>query len=129
MQELMSSINYPQTGLGQCPIRVLALVIMPNHWHFLLWPDRDSDLTDFYRWLTHTHSVRWHAHYHTSGTGHIYQRRFKSFCIETNEHLYTVARYAERNPLRAGLPCPPWIVPACHVRPYRYSCIKKMVCS
>jgi len=31
------------------------------------------------KWLTHTHTQRWHAHYHTSGTGHLYQDRFKSF--------------------------------------------------
>src|SRR5438105_428057 len=53
--------------------------------------------------VTHTHSMRWHAHYHTSGTGHIYQGRFKSFPVETDEHFYTVLRYVERNALRANL--------------------------
>jgi putative transposase len=77
--------------------------IMPNHWHLLLWPRGDCDLTDFCRWLTHTHSMRWHAHYHTAGTGHIYQGRFKSFAVEDDDHLYAVARYVERNPLRANL--------------------------
>jgi putative transposase len=90
-------------ALVECPMRVLAFVLMPNHWHFLLWPRGDNDLTEFCRWLTHTHSMRWHAHYHTSGTGDIYQGRFKAFCVESDEHLYTVARYVERNPLRAGL--------------------------
>jgi putative transposase len=47
--------------------------------------------------------MRWHAHYHTGGTGHIYQGRFKSFPVEGDEHLYTVLRYAERNALRANL--------------------------
>ena len=41
--------------------------------------------------------------YHTSGTGHIYQGRFKAFAVESDEHLYTVCRYVERNPLRANL--------------------------
>lgn len=90
-------------ALDQVPMRVLAFVLMPNHWHFLLWPKGDRDLSAFCRWLAHTHSMRWHAHYHTSGTGHIYQGRFKSFCVEGDEHLYTVARYIERNPLRANL--------------------------
>jgi putative transposase len=69
----------------------------------VLWPRHDLELSAFVRWLTHTHSMRWHAHYHTSGTGHIYQGRFKSFPIETDEHLYTVLRYVERNALRANL--------------------------
>jgi putative transposase len=90
-------------ALAQYPMRILAFVLMPNHWHFLLWPERDNDLSNFCRWLTHTHSMRWHAHYHTSGTGHIYQGRFKSFAVASDDHLYTVARYIERNPLRGNL--------------------------
>ncbi len=50
-----------------------------------------------------THTQRWHPHHHTAGSGHLYQGRFKSFPIEQDEHFYTVARYVERNPLRAGL--------------------------
>ena len=76
---------------------------MPNHWHLVLWPREEGELTAFLRWLTHTHSMRWHAHYHTSGTGHLYQGRFKSFPVQTDEHFYTLVRYVERNALRAHL--------------------------
>jgi len=72
-------------ALEKHPIRVLTYCLMPNHWHFVLWPRRDGELTDFLRWLTHTHTMRWHAHYHTSGTGHLDQGRFKSFPIEADE--------------------------------------------
>jgi putative transposase len=85
------------------PTRILAYCLMPNHWHFVLWPGRDGELTDFMRWLTHTHTMRWHAHYHTSGTGHVYQGRFKAFPVETDEYFYSVVRYVERNALRANL--------------------------
>ena len=85
------------------PIRVLAYCLMPNHWHFVLWPERDGELTACLRWLTHTHTQRWHAHYHTAGTGHLYQGRFKAFPVQEDDHLYTVLRYVERNPLRAKL--------------------------
>jgi len=47
--------------------------------------------------------MRWHAHYHTSGTGHLYQGRFKAFPVEDDDNFYTVVRYVERNALRAGL--------------------------
>src|SRR5437868_13569395 len=90
-------------ALDECPMRILAFVLMPNHWHFVLWPQGDGDLTAFTRWLTHTHTMRWHAHYHTAGTGHLYQGRFKSFPIQTDEHFLTVCRYVERNALRAKL--------------------------
>lgn len=87
------------------PLRILSFCVMPNHWHFVVWPrrGRDDEVSEFFRWLTVTHTQRWHAHHHTSGTGHLYQGRFKSFPIEQDEHFYTVARYVERNPLRAGL--------------------------
>jgi len=90
-------------ALHECPMRILSFILMPNHWHFVLWPERDGELSAFCRWLAHTHAMRWHAHYHTSGTGHIYQGRFKAFAIETDDHFYTVCRYVERNALRANL--------------------------
>ena len=63
----------------------------------LLWPERDGDLSEFMRWLTVTHTQRWHAHRHTTGSGHLFQGRFKSFPVQTDEHLLTVCRYVERN--------------------------------
>jgi putative transposase len=85
------------------PVRLLAYCLMPNHWHLVLWPAADGELSEFLRWLTVTHVQRYHAHYHTAGTGPVYQGRFKSFPIREDEHLLTVMRYVERNPLRAGL--------------------------
>jgi putative transposase len=87
------------------PLRILSYVVMSNHWHFVVWPKRGrhDEVTEFFRWLTHTHSQRWHAHHGTAGMGHVYQGRFKSFPIATDEHLATVMRYVERNPLRANL--------------------------
>ena len=85
------------------PIRLLGYCLMPNHEHFVLWPQRDEQLTTFLRWLTHTHTQRWHAHYHSAGTGHLYQGRYRAFPVEEDDHLLRVLRYVERNPLRAGL--------------------------
>jgi putative transposase len=85
------------------PLEVFAYCVMPNHWHFLLRPTKDDQLTAFLRCVAHTHTMRWHAHHRTSGTGHLYQGRFKAFPVENDDHFYTVARYVERNALRAGL--------------------------
>ena len=43
------------------------------------------------------------AHRHSTGSGHVYQGRFKSFPVPEDEHFYTVCRYVERNALRANL--------------------------
>ena len=28
---------------GLCPIRILGYCLLPNHWHFVLWPARDGE--------------------------------------------------------------------------------------
>jgi putative transposase len=90
-------------GLDRLPVRILAYCLMANHWHLVLWPKRDGELSEFMRWVTVTHTQRWHAHHHTSGTGPLYQGRFKAFPVQSDDHLLTVCRYVERNALRANL--------------------------
>jgi putative transposase len=90
-------------AVAQHSMRLLAYCVMPNHFHLLLWPREDGDLSEFMAWLTLTHTQRWHAHHHTTGSGHLYQGRFKSFPVESDDHFLTVCRYVERNALRAGL--------------------------
>ena len=87
----------------QVPVRILAYCVMPNHWHLVVWPRHDGDLSRFMAWLTLTHTQRWHAQHQSVGTGHLYQGRFKSFPVQTDEHFLTVCRYVERNALRAKL--------------------------
>ena len=85
------------------PMRILGYLVMPNHWHLVLWPERDGELGAFMQRLTTTHVRRWHLHRETVGFGHLYQGTYKSFPIESDEHLLTVLCYVERNALRAGL--------------------------
>ena len=84
-------------------MRLLSYCLMPNHWHLVLWPHLDQQLSKFTGWLTLTHTQRWHAHRHSTGSGHVYQGRFKSFPVQDDEHFYTVCRYVERNALTANL--------------------------
>jgi putative transposase len=84
-------------------VRIYAYCIMPNHWHLLVSPKDDGDLSKFCGWLTMTHTQRWHAMHKTVGTGHLYQGRYKAFLVQSNQYLLQVARYIERNPVRAKL--------------------------
>ena len=34
---------------------------MPNHWHFVVWPERDGDLPAFMQQVTNTHVKPWKA--------------------------------------------------------------------
>jgi putative transposase len=85
------------------PVRICAYCLLPNHWHFVLWPERDGDLAAFMQQLTTKHVRRWQLHRRKVGYGHVYQGRYKSFPVEQDEYFYQVVRYVERNALRAGL--------------------------
>jgi putative transposase len=84
-------------------MRILGYCLMPTHWHLVLWPLHDGDLGRFVQRLTTTHVRRWHLSRQSVGSGHLYQGAYKSFPIEGDDHLLTVLRYVERNPVRPTL--------------------------
>ena len=90
-------------GIEREPVDLLAWCLMSNHWHLVLRPRRADALGRLMGWIGVTHVRRHHAHYHTSGSGHVYQGRFKSFPVQDDGHFLTVCRYVEANPLRAGM--------------------------
>jgi len=85
------------------PMRILAYCLMPNHWHLVLYPRADGDLSKFLRRITLTHTQRYHARTRTVGYGHVYQGRDKSLLVESDRHFLTLVRYVERNAKRAAL--------------------------
>lgn len=84
------------------PMRVCGFCLMPNHWHLVLWPERDGELAAFMQRLTITHVTRWQKHRGKVGEGHLYQGRYKSFPVEADDHFYQIMRYAERNGRKRG---------------------------
>jgi putative transposase len=85
------------------PVRICAYCVMPNHWHLVLWPEEDDQIAPFMQWLTLTHAQRWNGFRDLTGTGHVYQGRYKSFPIQQDDHFLAVCQYVESNPVRAGL--------------------------
>jgi REP-associated tyrosine transposase len=59
--------------------------MMSNQWHFVVWPEADGQVTVFFRWLAHTHAMRWRVAHWTVGYGHLDQGRFKSFPVRGDE--------------------------------------------
>ncbi len=85
------------------PMRILSYCLMPNHFHLVVWPLGDGDLSGWMQWLLTSHVRRYHWIRGTSGR--IWQGRFKAFPIQQDSHLLIVMRYVERNPVRANLVC------------------------
>jgi len=90
-------------GLERYPCQILACQLVSNHWHFVLRPVENGAMSNFLRWVTLTHTQRYHAHCGTSGEGRVYQGRFKSFPIQDDDHFFVVARCVGRNAVRANL--------------------------
>ncbi len=84
-------------------MRILAYCVMPNHFHIAVYPKNDGDVQSFMCWLTKTHTQRWHVAHQTVGYGHLYQGRYKSFIVNTDAYYFSLMKYIEQNPLRAGL--------------------------
>jgi len=84
-------------------VELFSYQLMSNHCHLVLRPLVDGEMGRFLGWVSGTHTMRYHAHYATSGLGHVYQGRYKSFPIQDDDHFSVVCRYVERNALRAGL--------------------------
>jgi len=90
-------------GTALFSLRLCGYCLLGNHWHLLLWPREDDDLSRFMRWVTLTHTQRYHTSHATVGIGHLYQGRYKSFPVQSDLHYLKVLRYIEANPVRAGL--------------------------
>lgn len=82
------------------PFALYGYCLLSNHFHLLVRP-RDVSISRIMQSLLVSHTQRYHQH-HRSG-GHVWQGRFKSPVIQNDEHLLTVLRYIEANPLRAGI--------------------------
>ena len=95
-----------------CPIRLLEYCVMPNHWHLLVWPERDDQVTRFMRWITGVHAQRWRRARGQTGKGAVYQGRYRWVAVQGGQHYDIARRYIQQNPVRARLvDCPgdwPW---------------------
>jgi len=85
------------------PIPILSYCLMEDHWQFVVWPKEDDQLTSFFRWLTHTHAMRWRVARGKVGQGPLYQGRFKTFPVQRDNGLELLCRHVERSALTGGL--------------------------
>jgi putative transposase len=90
-------------ALERGAVSMFAFCLMPNHVHFLLRPETERALPAFMQWLTSLHAQglrRWRG---TRGRGAVYQARYWASPVQNRLYFCRVARYIERNPVRACL--------------------------
>jgi hypothetical protein len=73
---------------------------MDNHVHLLI-QTREPNLGEGMRRLHSSYAQCFNSRH--GSTGHLFQGRYGSVGIETDEHLWTVVAYIAMNPVEAGL--------------------------
>ena len=90
--------------LGDCKIvsgfKLYAYCLMGNHVHLLVRVV-DENLETIFKRIGVSYVYWYNLKY--SRTGHLFQDRFKSEPIESNEYFFTVIRYIHQNPTKAQL--------------------------
>jgi putative transposase len=87
-------------------VRICAYCAMDTHWHQAIWPRDGEEVTavaQYLRWLSATHAIRFRIWTGTRGLGHVYQDRYKSVRVRSEQHYFTLIRYIEQNPLVSQL--------------------------
>jgi REP element-mobilizing transposase RayT len=86
--------------LAECLVDCFGWALMPNHVHLILRTGPVPLATAMARLLTGyaLYFNRRHAR-----VGHLFQNRYGSIPVESEEYLLALIRYVHRNPLRAGL--------------------------
>ncbi|QGU00830.1 Mobile element protein [Candidatus Syntrophocurvum alkaliphilum] len=83
----------------QSQINVYGWCLMGNHVHLLLKEGNENISTTMKRIGV---SYVWFYNQKYKTVGHLFQDRYKSEQIETDEYLLTVIRYIHQNPVKAG---------------------------
>jgi REP element-mobilizing transposase RayT len=74
--------------------------LMDNHYHLLIETQKEN-ISTFMRLVNANYAKYFNKKYQRSG--HLWQDRYKSRYITSEEYLYTLIRYIEYNPIEAGL--------------------------
>lgn len=88
---------------GACQIYGVTLhsyALMDNHYHLLIETSQEN-LSMFMRRVNADYAMHFNKRYNRSG--HLWQGRFKSWYVADESYLYTLIRYIEYNPLKAGV--------------------------
>ena len=85
----------------RCELSVHGWVFMANHVHLLLTPKRDESVSRLMQSLGRKYVG--YFNYANARTGTLFEGRFRSSLVQTDEYFISCLRYIELNPVRAGM--------------------------
>jgi len=80
---------------------VLAYCLMPNHIHLLVRPSGEETLAKMMQGVTLCYSKYFNRE--NGRTGRLWECRYYSTVVDGDSYLWTVSKYIENNPVRAGI--------------------------
>lgn len=94
-------LNTVQRYKKKYGFKLFAFCLMTNHVHMLIKVEGDVSISRIMQSITIAHTRFYNYKYQRSG--HVWQGRFMSPIVSEDDHLLTVMRYIEQNPLRARM--------------------------
>lgn len=85
-------------------VEILAFCLMPNHYHLLLKPKKDTGIAEFIKKINGGYAKYFNYKYKRSGT--LFQGKYKAILIQKEPHFIHLLYYIHLNPL--DLITPEW---------------------
>ena len=81
-------------------VTIHTYCLMTNHYHILL-ETTEPNISEAIKFLNSIYSIYFNKKYKRSG--HLWQGRFASYYLYDDAHFWIVAKYIERNPIKANM--------------------------
>ena len=88
-------------NINRYAITIVAYCLLPNHYHFLIKPNEDNNLSLFMKSLFGSYTQALNKQQGREGP--LFQSRFRPILVDKEEYLVHLARYIHFNPVIAGL--------------------------
>lgn len=94
-------LKYLRESCAECDCKITAFCLMNNHVHILATPYEQDSLAKTMQKL----GIRYVQYINKKHkrTGRLWECRFHSCLVDRDVYFWTVCRYIERNPVRAGI--------------------------
>ena len=94
-------LHFMREAAAQYEVAIHAFVLMTNHVHVLATPSTEESASRMMQSIGRRYVQYFNHAYLRTGT--LWERRYKSTLVDTDNYLLTVYRYIELNPVRAGM--------------------------
>ena len=115
-EDVATFANCIRDGAASSKVAVHAWVFMTNHVHLLMTPSTDNGISRVMQFVGRHYVQPFNRRYARTGT--LFEGRFKSSLVQSDNYLLNCIRYIELNPVRAGLVSDPgdyhWSSYRCH---------------